>query len=136
MSVRAAAHRVEWVALLALCSAYIEGGLVKVLDFGGAVAEMRHFGIAPAAPVAVAVIALELMAPAMILASRWRWLGALALAAFTLMASVMANAFWTMPATARFGAMNAFFEHVGLAGAFVYVAMLDIADRRPIGTPQ
>ena len=48
------------MALLALCAAYLEGGITKLMDFGGALAEMQHFGLQPAAPLAVAVIALEL----------------------------------------------------------------------------
>ena len=48
-----------WGELLALCAAYVQGGLVKALDFSGAVAEMAHFGLQPAAPFAAATIALE-----------------------------------------------------------------------------
>jgi hypothetical protein len=51
------------------------------------------------------------------------------LGVFTLLAATLANAFWTMPAgAARFMATNAFFEHLGLAGGFVLVAL--VADRR------
>src|SRR5262245_47326929 len=77
---------VRWVALLGLCAAYLQGGLNKALDFPAAMAEMHHFGLAPAGPLAAATIALELGASAMILAGFYRWLGALGLAAFTLMA--------------------------------------------------
>lgn len=116
---------VRWLALLALCSAYLQGGLVKLLDFPGAIAEMQHFGLSPAAPMAAAVIALELGASLMILSGRGRWLGALALALFTFAATFMANRFWQVPVTERGGVMNGFFEHLGLAGALVYVAWHD-----------
>ncbi|MBS7540919.1 DoxX family protein [Ancylobacter lacus] len=116
----------RWLALLALCAAYLQGGLTKASDFAGAVAEMTHFGLAPAAPLAVAVIALELGASAMILTGFGRWLGALALAAFTLMATFLANRFWEMLPPERFFAANAFFEHIGLVGAFVLVALEDL----------
>ncbi len=82
---RVATPAVRWLALLALCAAYLQGGLTKALDFPVAIAEMNHFGLAPAAPMAALVIALELGASAMILTGFGRWLGALALAAFTLM---------------------------------------------------
>lgn len=123
-------RRSEWLALLALCAAYLEGGLFKLHDFAGAVVEMRHFGVAPAAPAALAVIALEIVAPLMILARRGRWIGAFALAAFTLAASVVADAFWSAAGPERFGLTNAFLEHLGLAGAFVLVACRDLAERR------
>ncbi|WP_162583324.1 DoxX family protein [Variovorax sp. PBS-H4] len=120
----------RWIALLLLCAAYLQGGLQKALDFPSAVAEMNHFGLSPAAPLAIAVIVLELGAAALILAGRLRWLGALALALFTLMATFVALRFWEMPpGQGRFMAANAFFEHLGLVGGFVLVAWHDFRER-------
>lgn len=118
------------VCLLLLCAAYLQGGLVKAFDFSGAVAEMQHFGIAPAAPMALAVIVLELGASVMVISGRLRWLGALVLAAFTLGATLVALRFWEMPQPQRFMAANAFFEHLGLVGGFLLVAWLDGRERR------
>ena len=70
----------HWIALLLLCAAYLQGGLAKLFDFSGAVAEMQHFGMEPAMPMAAATIVLELAASSMVLLSVFRWLGALALA--------------------------------------------------------
>ncbi|KSB88023.1 DoxX family protein [Caulobacter vibrioides] len=123
------APAVRWIALLGLCAAYIQGGLTKAFDFPGALAEMTHFGLSPAAPFAVLVIVLELVASLMILTGRLRWLGALALAAFTLGATFMANRFWEMGPPERFGATNSFFEHLGLVGGFVLVAWHDLQSR-------
>jgi uncharacterized membrane protein YphA (DoxX/SURF4 family) len=120
------ARTLHALALLALCAAYLEGGFTKLLDFGAAVAEMQHFGLRPAAPLAAAVIALELGASALILGGRWRWAGALALAGFTLAASVIANPFWALAGDARSAASHAFFEHLGLAGGFALVAWHDL----------
>lgn len=122
---------VRGLALLALCAAYLQGGLIKAFDFGGAVAEMRHFGLAPAAPLAALVIALELGAALAILSGRGRWLGALLLAGFTLAASVVANRWWDAAPAARTALANAFFEHLGLAGAFVLVAWHELAPAEP-----
>ena len=116
---------VRWIALLLLVSAYLQGGLDKAFDFAGAVGEMHHFGLEPAAPLALAVIVLELGASLLILARRLRWLGALALAAFTLAATFVANRFWSAPAADRFMLENGFFEHLGLVGGFLLVAWMD-----------
>ena len=79
----------------------------KLIDFPGAVGEMAHFGLSPASLLATLVIALELGASALILSGKLRWLGALALAAFTLMASFVALRFWELPAgQERFMAAN------------------------------
>ncbi|MCW5643871.1 MAG: DoxX family protein [Rhodoferax sp.] len=120
---------VRGLCLLLLCGAYLQGGYHKLRDFGGAIAEMQHFGLEPAAPMAVAVIVLELGAAAMVLGGWHRWLGALALAAFTLLASFMANRFWAVEPAARFMVENAFFEHLGLAGGLLLVAWHDLRER-------
>lgn len=115
------------LALLALCAAYIQGPLTKLFDFQGAIAEMEHFGLHPVVLFAVAVIVFELTASAMILSGFLRWLGALALAVFTLLATFIALRFWEMPAgMERMMATNAFFEHFGLVGAFIIVAITDL----------
>lgn len=123
---------VLFLAHLGLCAAYIQGGLVKLFDFPGAVAEMIHFRLAPPALFAVLVIALELIASAMVLTGYLRWLGALGLAGFTLLSTLIALRFWERPAgKARHADANAFFEHLGLAGGFLIVAWLDLV-RLPV----
>jgi uncharacterized membrane protein YphA (DoxX/SURF4 family) len=93
--------------------------------------EIEHFGLAPSGPLAIAVIALELGASVMILTGFYRWLGALALAGFTLMATLIALRFWELPAgQERFMAANAFFEHLGLVGGFILVAWYDLRGTR------
>ena len=120
---------VRWLALLALCAAYLQGGLVKAFDFPGAVAEIQHFGLAPAAPLASVTIALELGASLLILAGFYRWLGALSLAGFTLFATFLANRFWGVLPPERGMVMNGFFEHIGLCGGFLLVACYDLTER-------
>lgn len=121
---------VRFVAYLGLCAAYLQGGLVKLTDFPGAIGEMQHFGLAPAPVFAVLVIALELGASALILAGRLRWLGAVLLAGFTLLATLLALRFWELPAgQERFMAANSFFEHLGLVGGFMLVAWLDLREK-------
>ncbi|HVI90989.1 MAG TPA: DoxX family protein [Dongiaceae bacterium] len=118
-----------WLALLVLCAAYLQGGLNKVLDFDTAVAEMRHFNLEPAAPIAAATIALEIGASLFILSGYLRWLAALALAGFTLIASFLANPFWSVMPPERLAMANAFFEHLGLVGGFLLVAWQDVRHR-------
>lgn len=125
-------HPATWfVARLALVGAYLLGGIVKLADWPGAVAEQAHFGMNPPALWAAVTIAIELIGPLLILTNRLVWLGAGMLGVFTLLAAIKANAFWTMPAgPERFMATNAFFEHVGLIGGFVLVAMIAGRTRR------
>jgi uncharacterized membrane protein YphA (DoxX/SURF4 family) len=135
IAARFATPLIHWIALLGLCAAYLQGGIVKATDFGGAIAEMNHFGRAPAVPIAIAVIVLELGASVMILIGFYRWLAALALGGFTLMATLIALRFWELPAgQERFMAANAFFEHLGLVGGFLLVAWHDL--KRPAASKE
>lgn len=123
----------RFLAKLALVSAYVLGGVVKAADFPAAVAEQAHFGLDPPALFAVLSIVVELLGSALVMTRRWVWLGAGILGVFTALAAITANAFWAMPAGRdRFMATNAFFEHLGLIGGFVLVAML--AHRAPRAT--
>ena len=122
----------RWPLLALLLAAYLQGGLDKLLDFPAAVAEMRHVGLEPAAPLAAAVIALELGASVLVLGGWRRWLGALALASFTLAASLQANRFWAAPAADRVMLENAFYEHLGLVGGLLLVAWIDWRERHAV----
>ncbi|MCK3776953.1 DoxX family protein [Ensifer sesbaniae] len=125
-----AGSRVVFIGLLALCSAYIQGPLTKIFDFPGALAEMDHFGLHPAPLFAVGVIIFELLMSALILMGFYRWAAASALAAFTLAATFLAFRFWELPpGMERAMATNGFFEHIGLAGAFLLVACYDLSQR-------
>ncbi|WP_057916418.1 DoxX family protein [Lysobacter antibioticus] len=121
---------VRWIGLLLLCAPFLKGGLQKALDFQGAVAEMEHFQLWPATGLAIAVIALNLGAVTLLLLGYLRWLGALALGAFTLAATLVALRYWELaPGPMRHIAANSFFEHFGLIGAFILVAWQDQRER-------
>ncbi len=120
-----------FVARLALAGAFILGGFTKLLDFPGAIAEQEHFGLHPGWLWAGFAVAIEIGGSILVLFSRsGAWFGAGALGVLTAIAAYVANDFWTMSGTARFMAMNAFFEHVGLIAGLVLTAMLSERDRR------
>ncbi len=125
----AAVPAIRFIALLGLCAAYLQGGLIKLVDLGGAVAEAQHFGLPFAPAIAGATIVTELVGSALVLSGFHRWLGALALAGFTLIATLVANRFWDIPQPDRFMVENAFFEHLGLVGGFLLVAWYDLRER-------
>jgi uncharacterized membrane protein YphA (DoxX/SURF4 family) len=109
-------------SLLLLCLAYLQGGLSKALNWPAALAEMRHFGLEPAALFAVGVLLFELAAAVAVLLGWRRKQAAWALAVFTLAASWMANPFWSAPPELRLALLNAFCEHLGLVGGLCLAA--------------
>jgi uncharacterized membrane protein YphA (DoxX/SURF4 family) len=117
--------RATWfLARLALSSAYVVGGVDKAIDFPAAVAEQAHFGLQPAWAWAIVTIVVELGGSLLLISGRLVWLAAGALGVLTAIAMVVANNFWAMEGQARFMAMNAFFEHLGLIAAFALAAMV------------
>jgi uncharacterized membrane protein YphA (DoxX/SURF4 family) len=117
------------VARIALSSAFLIGGLQKLFDFPGAVAEQTHFGLQPAWLWAAAAIFVELAGSLLVIFGRWVWLGAGGLGVVTLVAMLTANNFWTMTGHDGFIALNSFFEHLGLIAGFVLVSVM--ATQRP-----
>lgn len=120
---------VHTLALLCLCAPYLQGAVLKLLDFRGAVAEVDELGLAPAAPLAAATLVLQWVAPALILSGWYRWAGAVALAAFTLLAAVLADRFWQASGATKRRLSISFCEHGALAGGLLLVAWQDLATR-------
>src|SRR3984957_17322139 len=84
------------ITRIALTSAYLIGGIQKVVDFSGAVTERAHFGMQPASLWAVAAIIIELAGSLLVIFGRWAWRGAGGLGVLTAVAMFIANNFWTM----------------------------------------
>jgi uncharacterized membrane protein YphA (DoxX/SURF4 family) len=127
----------EWpwtplLARLALVSAFLVGGIDKLLDFHGAVAEQEHFGLHPGLLWAIVTIVVELGGAVLIILGRLVWLASGALGVLTFVAMLVANNFWDLEGAARFQAFNSFFEHLGLIGGFVLLAHLSVPDRRMV----
>ncbi len=119
------------VARVALTSAFLIGGIQKLIDFPGAVAEQAHFGLQPAWLWATAAIIVELGGSALVIFGRWVWLGAGGLGVLTAVAMLTANNFWTMTGHDRFAALNAFFEHLGLIAGFLLASVAAVRTPRP-----
>lgn len=110
-------------ARLALASAYIVGGVAKLLDFSGAIAEQERFGLNPGWLWATLAIVVELGGSLLVVANRLVWLGAGGLGVLTFVAMLTANAFWLSTGHERLMVMNAFFEHLGLIAGLVIVSI-------------
>lgn len=116
------------IARAALVSAFLIGGIQKLVDFHGAVAEQAHFGLQPAWLWATAAIVVELGGSALVIIGRWVWLGAGGLGVLTAVAMFTANDFWAMIGHDRFMATNAFFEHFGLVAGLVLISLLSMRE--------
>jgi uncharacterized membrane protein YphA (DoxX/SURF4 family) len=113
-------------AKIALVSAFLIGGVMKLSDFPAAIAEQEHFGLRPGWLWATATIVVELGGSALVIFGRWVWLGAGGLGVLTAVAMLAANDFWMMTGHDRFMALNSFFEHLGLIAGLVLVSIVSV----------
>ena len=117
------------VSRIALISAFLIGGIQKLVDFPTAVAEQAHFGLQPAWLWAAAAIVVELGGSALVIVRRWVWLGAGGLGVLTAVAMLTANDFWAKTGNDRFMAVNAFLEHLGLIAGLVLISLLSLREK-------
>jgi transmembrane protein len=111
------------IARVVLTFIFWSSGIAKLLDFPGAVAEMERYGVTPAVSLAVAVVSVQLLGSALVITGRYAWLGAGALAIFTLLTIPIAHAFWNMNGDAAFVEMMFAFEHVTVIGGLMVAAV-------------
>jgi uncharacterized membrane protein YphA (DoxX/SURF4 family) len=104
-----------------VCLPFLFSGVSKLADPAAAAAEMAHFGLPAPALTAWAVVALQLGASALLVLGprHLAWPGAFALAGFTVAATVLGHAFWTMDGPERGMHTNVFVEHLALAVALL-----------------
>lgn len=106
-----------------LCSAYLWSGVTKLYEFN---ATVTHFANAfklkmPRAAVTITIL-VQLIGSAMFITGWMAWLAAIALAAFTIAATIIVYPFWTMTGVTRRRNIETFLEHVGLSVAFLLLA--------------
>jgi len=113
------------MARLALASPFLISGVVKLVDFGGAVDKVTGLGLRPATSVAAAIVFTQPGGSLLFLTRRYCWLGAGILAVFTGLATLLAHPFWMVEGPDRGRQTATFLEHAaimgGLAGAALFV---------------
>ncbi len=111
-----------YIARTILTYMFWASGLAKLLDFNAGVAEMAYFGLEPAPLFNIAVAITQFGGSALIIANRWTWLGAGALAVFTALTIPIAHTFWTMQEPMRTLEFYVVMEHITVIGALMVVA--------------
>ena len=108
--------------LLALI--FVTSGFSKLAGIGATAAYVASAGLPFPTVAAVGAGLLELIGGiALIVGFKARW-AALALAAFTLLASVVFHAYWSMPADQQFVQKLMFMKNLSIAGGLFLVAAL------------
>ena len=110
------------VSRLLLAALFLPAGLSKIGGFEGTTGYIASVGLPmPAVGAAVAIAVEVLGALALILGLGTRW-AALALAAFTLVASFFFHNFWAMPAEQQMMQQLMFFKNIAITGGLLAFA--------------
>lgn len=116
-----------------LCMPFLVSGMTKLADLGQASQEMAELGLGHPDATALWVVTVQLGGSILTIFYRGMWAatGALALAGFTVCATWIAHAFWTVQGAARFAEMNTFLEHASIVFALLMVAWWHAMDEIP-----
>ena len=119
--------RARWayhVAAVLLTFLYWSSALALAIDFNNTKSMMAHLGLTPAAAFAIATIIVQLGGSLLvILGGRFVWLGAGALAVFTLLTIPVAHRFWEMTGEAAFHEKLLVIEHLTVIGGLMLVSI-------------
>lgn len=111
-----------YVARAVMTFMFWASGLAKLIDFNTGVGEMAFFGLHPPVLFNIAVIIVQLGGSALIIANRWTWLGAGALAVFTALTIPIAHTFWSMEEPMKTIEFYVVMEHITVIGGLMVVA--------------
>lgn len=107
---------------LLLALLFLPAGIAKIGGFAGTVGYIQSAGLPLPTLAAVAAIALEVGGGLALLAGFQVRIAALALALFTLVASVFFHAFWAVPADQVMVQQLMFFKNLAVAGGLLLLA--------------
>lgn len=125
METQASRHDAALLAArLCLGAVFVYSGATKLLDWSGTLAEFGGLGL-PMVPVAAAITIAVQLVGGIGVALGWRTRAmALALALFTIAATLVGHRFWTMTGVEFQHQFTTALEHLAIVGGFVLLAAI------------
>lgn len=117
----------RWFSVLArilLTFAFWGSGLHKLINFQAGVAEMAMFNLPNPVLMNILTIITQIGGSLLIILNRWTWLGAGALAVFTLLTIPLVHKFWALPEPDATKAFHTATEHVTVIGGLILASIL------------
>lgn len=116
------ANALNLLARLLLVALFLPAGISKLTGFSGTVGYIASVGLPAAAAAAALAIVVEIGGSLALLAGFGTRIAAIALAVFTLVASVFFHAYWSAPADQAFVTQLLFFKNIAVAGGLLALA--------------
>jgi uncharacterized membrane protein YphA (DoxX/SURF4 family) len=107
------------LARIGLSAVFLYSGFTKLVDWQSGLAETAGLGLPYPTLALAATVLVQLGGGLMVLLGIGARLGAALLAAFTVVATVIAHAFWIHEGPARAQQLTVFLEHMAIAGGFL-----------------
>lgn len=121
---------VAFIARVLVTGPFWTSAVLKTANLSETANEVGRLGLEPAGLLAGLIVIVQAAGSASVILNRRPWLGAGALAGFTLLASLLGHPFWSATnAAGRFHEMNAFLANLGLIGGLLLTAILQHRDR-------
>jgi transmembrane protein len=117
-------------ALVTFCFWF--SGISKLLDWKHGISVMQFFHLTPPVLFYVGTVFVQIVGSGLILWTRFAWIGALALAVFTLGTIPVAYDFWNKDGWSYGAAISGATEHISLLGALLSVVILRAFEDRRI----
>lgn len=110
---------IEFLGRLLFVALFLPAGLSKLFGFTGTVGYFDSLGIPLASAAVVATIAIEVIGSVALLIGYKTRHAALALAGFTVLASLVGHTFWDAPAEQAFVQQLMFFKNIAVVGGLL-----------------
>lgn len=110
------------IARLLMAALFLPAGIAKLTGFEGTVGYITSVGLPAPTLAALAALVLEIVGGAALIVGLGTRFAALALAFFTLVASFIFHAYWSVPADQVFVTQLLFFKNIAVAGGLMALA--------------
>lgn len=110
-------------ARVGLSAVFLYSGFVKLFNWAASVAEVTGLGLPAPALALAATVLVQIACGLMVLTGLAARLGALMLAGFTVVATLIVHDFWAHEGSARQQQVTIFLEHAAIAGGFLLLML-------------
>ena len=115
------------IARLCLAAVFLYSAVDKLWNWRSSIDEVKSDGLPWPAAFAGATIFTQLLGGCLVATGFFAWLGALLLAGFTVLATVIGHRFWLRHGSEFRHELTTSLEHVAIVGGLLLVSLLDLA---------
>ncbi len=117
------------VARLCAAAVFLYSGADKLWHWRACVKEVADLGLQHPSLLAALTIVTQLVGGLMVATGYAAWLGAILLAGFTTVATLLAHRFWLVSGERSRQELTTALEHLAIVGGLLLIAIVDLAPR-------